>query len=139
MDPSRVARMEHLALETRLALTTLCERVRQEFALPEFQFDHENDTEWGWSELDAIEYNVSRPYRRETLGGWDSSVPAGCNVAICLTLSTAHPRCDDEEWILGSLVASVGSRLHDVMGAPVHHHRTWLKAGNVSRSTVFSG
>jgi hypothetical protein len=127
MEPERVARMEHFALETTLSLQTLCARIRDEFALPEFQLDCENETEWGWSELDGIEYNVSRPYELRTLRSWDSSVPEGCNVGITLLLAKSHPHHDDSNWIAESLVPVVATRLQRALATAIHHHRSWLR------------
>jgi hypothetical protein len=124
MEDDRIARMEHFAFETQLSLEDLCARIRNEFGLPEFQFDHENETQWGWSELDRIEYNISRPYDARTLRRWDSTVPAGCNVGITLIVAKDHPRCHDLAWIQ-ELVRTVGERLGRALTA-IHHHRTWL-------------
>jgi hypothetical protein len=129
MEQSRVGRLEHFALQTQLSLKALCARIQDEFALPEFQFGCENETEWGWSELDGIEYNVSRPYQSKTLRSWDSSVPEGCNVGISIMLAKEHPRCNDSDWILESLVPAVGKRLNKALATAIHHHRSWLGVG----------
>ena len=63
--------MEHLALDCSLALPELCAAVARALLLPEMRLDFENDTEWGSCEVDGIGYNVSRPYRRDTLRSWD--------------------------------------------------------------------
>ena len=126
MEDSRIARMEHFALETELSLKALCASIREELALPAFHFDGENETEWGWSELDGIEYNVSRPYESTTLREWDPSVPTGCNVGITIEISNTHPRCDDADWIHETFIPVVTRRLHKALATPIHHHRTWL-------------
>jgi hypothetical protein len=125
MEEGRIARMEHFALATDRPLKTLCAQLRDALLLPEFQFDRENETEWGWSELDGIEYNVSRPYEAQTLRGWDGSVPEGCNVGITIMLAKSHPRSDDRDWVLASLVPAVAKRLQEALVTVVHHHRSW--------------
>jgi hypothetical protein len=130
MEPSRIARMEHFALATELSLKTLCARLRDALALPEFQFDDENETEWGWSELDGIEYNVSRPYESQTLRRWDGSVPEGCNVGITVMVAKSHPRSDERDWIVASLVPAMAARLQEALATVVHHHRSWEPHGD---------
>ena len=59
--------MEHLALDCSLSLREFCHAIQQQFELPAFAFDFENETEWGLVAHAGIEYNVSRPYERGTL------------------------------------------------------------------------
>lgn len=139
MDIDRVARMEHFAFDTPLSLRALCARVRDAFGLPGFQFGQENETEWGWAEIDGIEYNVSRPYAPGTLHTWDDTVPERCTAALTLCLAGEHPRVSNEAWILEELVTSVGQHLSRAVATTVYHHRSWLGvARNVPRTQHFT-
>lgn len=126
----RVARMEHLAVDCSLALPELCATVARALLLPEMRLDFENDTEWGSCELEGIGYNVSRPYRRDTLHSWDPSVPDGCTVGIAISLGADHPHVDDDHWVNATLLASVVPRIAAALGCVVHHHRTWRRASD---------
>ena len=118
--------MEHLAVDCSLALPEICAAVATALQLPALQLDFENETEWGACEVDGVEYNVSRPYRRDTLRAWDPSVPDGCNVGITISLGADHPHVDDDAWV-SALLASVVPRIAAALGCVVHHHRTWRR------------
>lgn len=134
----RTAMMEHLAVTSALTLRQFCDRVREILKLPEFQFDFENETEWGLVEVDNIEYNISRPYEEGTLQEWDDTVPAGCNFGISLVLYREHPYANDHDWAFIHLVAPVAQKLADGFSSPIHYHRTWLGPGdNVRRNHHF--
>jgi len=109
---------EHLALRTSLGLEACCAVVQAALGAGPFQFDSEDETEWGEAAgPGGIMVNVSRPYRKGTLQRWDPSVPRGCNVGVTL-------------WPAASLnVAELARALAEAFGAPVHHHRTWLGPG----------
>jgi hypothetical protein len=124
MDHARIARLEHLALQSPLSLQQVCAAIGAALRLPAMHFDCENETEWGLCEMDGIEYSVSRPYRSQTLREWDATVPPGCNVGISLMISKQHPRADDGAWINESLVPSVCARIAEALGCVVHHHRS---------------
>ncbi len=132
MNNDRVARIEHLALGCSLALPAICAAVARALQLPELQLDFENETEWGAVEVDGLEYNVSRPYRRDTLRSWDPSVPYGCNVGLAISFAADHPHVDDDQWVNATLLASVVPRIAAALGCIVHHHRTWRPAGHKS-------
>jgi hypothetical protein len=135
-DGTRV--MEHLATACPLSLRDLCDAMQSHFGLPAFEFDAENETEWGSAVREGIEYNVSRPYEPGTLQQWDDSVPAGCNFGITLALSNGCPPHQDAQWSLNTLTPDIGQRLADLVQSPVCHHRTWLGVGqNVARHRVF--
>jgi hypothetical protein len=138
MEFDRIRFMEHLAVDCPLSLWELCERMQQQFSLPEFSFDSENETEWGLVEHDGIQYNVSRPYKRYRLSDWDGTVPYGCNFGITLMVSSARPPEQDIDWSGDNLVPNVGQRLAVMLGRRVFHHRTWVRVGeNVARQRVF--
>ncbi len=132
MNDDRVARVEHLALDSSLALPAICAAVATALRLPELRLDFENETEWGSCEVDGLEYNVSRPYQRDTLGSWDPSVPHGCNVGLAISFAADHPHVDDDHWVNATLLASVVPRIAGALGCIVHHHRTWRRADHES-------
>ena len=90
--------MEHLAVDCPLSLQEFCSAMQQRLNLSKFEFDFENETEWGLVESEGIEYNVSRPYERGTLQEWDETVPAGCNFGISLEVSEECPLEQNIEW-----------------------------------------
>jgi hypothetical protein len=138
MQFDRIRLMEHLAVDCRLSLEEFCEAMQRCFELPDFDYDCENETEWGLVNHGGIEYNVSRPYERGTLEEWDGSVPVGCNVGITLIAFKDCPPGQDPDWSSTELVKRVGQGLADLLRRRVYHHRTWLGLGkNVTHKRVF--
>jgi hypothetical protein len=138
MKHDRTRLMELLAVDCPLTLEAFCDAMRGRFGLPDFEFDSENETEWGLVERDGIEYNVSRPYERGTLQKWDDSVPAGCNFGVTLIVSKDCPPYQDVEWSSAELVPNIGQGLADLLGQRVYHHRSWVGVGdNVMQRRVF--
>ena len=131
--------MEHLALNSPLPLGGFCDRMREILDLPEFCFDRENETEWGTTTADQVEYNVSRPYEVGTLQEWDHTVPAGCNIGISLTVCSDHPHTTDLAWVADHLVSPVAQKLANGLRIPIHYHRTWCSPGNnIPRNQIFN-
>lgn len=134
----RTSVMEHLAFTSDLDLQGFCKRFQRALNLPEFEFDGENETEWGLVEVGGVEYNVSRPYERGTLQAWDKSVPSGCNFGVSLILYEDDPDSYNHEWAFDNLVVPVAQKIADEFRIRVYYHRTWLGAGqNVERDMVF--
>ncbi len=130
--------MEHLALKSTATLDEFCSRFRQSLDLPEFQFGAENATEWGFSEMDNIEYNVSKPYESGTLQQWDYTVPESCNFGISLILYREHPNATDHEWAVEHLVNPVAQKIANEFTVTVHFHRTWYASGeNIQRDLTY--
>jgi hypothetical protein len=130
MEVSRIRFQEHLSIECPLSLEDFCSVMKQEFGFPDFEFDCENQTEWGFVEYKDIEYNVSRPYERGTLADWDNSLPANCNFGISISVSNECPIEQNIDWGSEKLALVVGQALADLFETPVYHHRTWVGAGN---------
>lgn len=108
------------------------------FKLPDFEYDCENETEWGSVKHEGIDFNVSRPYERGVLEEWDGSVPVGCTIGVTLTAFKDCPPGQDPHWTSNDLVERVGQRLANLLGLRVYHHRTWLGVGtNVTHKRVF--
>jgi hypothetical protein len=138
MEFDRIRFMEKLAVDCPLSLQEFCDTMQRQFGLPDFEFDCENENEWGLVEHEGIEYNVSRPYERGTLEEWDGSVPVGCNFGVILMVFKDCPPGQDAEWSPAELVSKVGQDLADLLWQRVYHHRSWAKAGeNVTRKRVF--
>jgi hypothetical protein len=138
MEFNRIRLLEHLAVDCPLSLLQFCDEMQRRFGLPDFEFNFENETEWGQVEHNSIEFNVSRPYERGTLEEWDGSVPVGCNFGITLMLAQDSPPGHDAEWSSAELVPRIGQGLADLLGRRVYHHRTWVGAGaNLVRKRVF--
>jgi hypothetical protein len=137
MDIGRIRLMESLTLDSRLSLQEFCDGFRRLFGLPEFDYDCENETEWGLVEHEGIEYNVSRPYERGTLEEWDRSVPVGCTFGITLMVSQDCPRGWDAAWGAAELAPRVGQALADRLGIRVYHHRSSSAGESVVRKVVF--
>ena len=129
--------MEHLTVYSALSLRDFCARFRAVLHLPEIHFDAENETEWGLTELNDIEYNVSRPYAAATLREWDDTVPLGCNFGIALCLLRSHQQ-PTHEWAFEHLVTPVARCLANEFSTTVHYHRTWLGPGqNIAQNAQF--
>jgi hypothetical protein len=137
MDFGRIRLTESLALDSPLALEGLCDVFRVLFGLPEFEYDCENETEWGLMEQEGIEYNVSRPYERGTLEEWDGSVPVGCNFGITLMVSQECPPGRDAAWGSAEFAPRIGQALADRLGTRVYHHRSSSAGESVVRKVVF--
>lgn len=138
MDIDRIHLMEHLAIDCRLSLHEFCNLMQSLFNLPDFEYDCENETEWGRVEHQGIEYNVSRPYKRGTLEEWDGSVPVGCNIGVTLIAFNDCPPGQDIQWNSSDLTERVARRLAQALRRPVYHHRTWFAPGrDVTHKTVF--
>jgi hypothetical protein len=139
MEFGQIRVMEHLAIDSPLSLSEFCEAMQRRFGLPDFEFDSENETEWGLVEHEGVEYNVSRPYERGTLEEWDGSVPAGCNFGVTLMVSQQCPAGRDVAWSSAELVPLIGQGLADLLGSRVYHHRSWVQGGeNLVRKRVFT-
>lgn len=139
MEFSRDRHMELLALDCPLSLREVCLAMQHRFALSEFEFDRENETEWGLVEQHGIEYNVSNPYEAGTLQKWDSTVPVGCTIGIALVVSRDCPSDWDTTWSSSVLVPQIGQALADLLRCRIYHHRTWVGPGvNVARRCVFN-
>jgi hypothetical protein len=110
---NRTLLMEHLALSSELDLQAFCGRLQKILDLPVFIYDHENRTEWGFIEVENIEYNVSRPYEPGTLREWDGTVPLGCNFGISLILYREPPHSHSHEWAFNNLVVPIGQKIAD--------------------------
>ncbi len=78
-------------LASRVALTDVCARLREEFNLPEFEADHENENEWATSTSAAIAVRVSRAYKPDTFHGWNAACPPGCNYSVEVTVLAGAP------------------------------------------------
>jgi hypothetical protein len=136
-DPADIALMEHLALHSPLSLQDFCTKFSSVHGLPAFRFDSENETEWGFTALNNIEYNISRPYETDTLRNWDPTVPSGCNFGISLILLSNHAR-PTHEWAHEHVVIPVARTIAVTFSTTVYYHRTWLGIGqNVMRDTCF--
>ena len=136
---NETAIMEHLAVVSPLSLREFCDRFRHTFDLLEFRYDSENETEWGISEWQDIQYNICRPYKIGTLQEWDRTVPDGCNFGISLILFRSHPNAHDHDWTGTHLVPLVAQTIANEFDITVHYHRTWRDVGNnVPRDTTFN-
>lgn len=116
--------VERLAFRSELGIEPLCAAIGRALALPRFQFDVENETEWGACHHEGVEYNVSKPYEEGTLQEWDETVPAWCNVGLSLLIDDDHPHAGDPRWLVETLVRGVGERLAAALGRPLVHHRS---------------
>ncbi len=127
MDHEDVQLMEHLAAISPLSLEEFCEVARSALDLPVFEYDAGNETEWGISLKEGVEYNISRPYKEETLKNWDSTVPLGSNFGVILIF----PKTGGVSALAASaLVERVGQALATALSTTIVHHRTWLGVGN---------
>ena len=117
--------MEHLALYSGLNLKDFCSRLTYLLDLQDFEFDSENETEWGKSQKDGFIINISRPFEIGTLQNWDDSVPDKCNFGISI----------DEKNIDLTKVKDIGQLIADELKTSVYHHRTWIEPGkNIKRN-----
>jgi len=135
MHHDDIALMEHLAAQSALSLQAFCEIARDVLALPAFEYDAENETEWAVAVKEGVEYNISRPYAAGALQRWDATVPKHSNFGIILIFSkrAAVPSLNP-----AVLVTNVGQALATALGVPIAYHRTWLSVGSsVPRQTTF--
>lgn len=111
--------MEHLALYSNTTLEGFCERLATLLNLPDFEFDNENETEWGESKKGDVKFDVSRPYKKGTLKEWDDTVPENCNFGITIT----KPLINTSE------ILKIGQLIADEFREAVFYHRTWIEPG----------
>jgi hypothetical protein len=129
--------MECLALHADLSLRDFCGKFQAALHLPDFRFDYENETEWALTEINNIEYNISRPYEAATLREWDNTVPEECNFGITLCLLSGHAS-PNHEWAFEKLVGPVARVVADEFAARVYYHRSWIGPGrNIPRSILY--
>ena len=135
MDHKTVQFMEHMAIKSPLSLNAFCDVARRALGLPEFEYDAENETEWCISIKEGVMYNISRPYKAETLCSWDPTVPEGCNFGLILIFPKAFTAPSEAS---AALVEHVGRTLASAFGTAVYYHRTWLGVdNNLPRNTTF--
>jgi hypothetical protein len=139
MKDEEIRFIENLCTTSTLSLEEFCDKLSKELALPDFEYDAENETEWGWVEIDHIEINVSRPYESGKLQDWDESAPPDCNFGISLVVANNAPTAWNSMWSLEELVPKFAQRIANVIDKSVYHHRTWLAPGdNIRRVGVYS-
>ncbi len=119
--------IEHLATKADLSLEEFCERLGAGLKLPEFEYDAENETQWGLAQIGALEINVSRPYTAGTLQSWDSSTPDGCNYAVSLIVAESAPPGQNEEWAGKELAPPYAQMIANSIGCDVYHHSGWSR------------
>ena len=137
MNRDRIAFIEHLALRSDLGLNDVCQHLASDLGLQPFQFDSENETEWGSVEVDGVEVNVSKPYEVGTLQRWDSTTPRACNFGILLIIATGHPVYSDHERAVEGLVPSYAQGIADALMTDVYHHRWWGPGGSRQIANVY--
>jgi len=139
MKDEEIRLMENLCLGSALSLEDLCHKLSKSFGLPRFEFDAENESEWGWVQVENIEINVSRPLESGTLQDWDASTPEDCNFSILLIVSNSAPVIWDVKWSLKEFVPEFAQRIANVIGSDVYHHRTWRAPGeNIQRNRIYN-
>jgi len=138
MQLNRISIIESLAINCSLSLKQFCKAMQKHFGLPDFNFDFENETEWGCVEVNGIEYNISRPYKAEILREWDETVPQGCNFSVSLEVSQEFLKGKESKSELSDLLIRIGQGVADLFNRDVYYHRTWLGVGNnVTRNQIF--
>ncbi len=129
---------EHFAIKCSLSLENFCRAIQHELNLPNFEFDFENETEWGLVKFKGIEYNVSRPFEKGTLQEWDETVPLCCNFGISLAVANDLPPEQNIDWSSAELVPEISQLLANLFDEKVYHHRTWLGVGkNLTQKNIF--
>jgi hypothetical protein len=71
-------------------LRTVCEIVRMEYGLPEFTFDVEDDSEYGFTEGVEIAVNVTKTQRLDSISTWMENAPKNVNFQIILHGTTRN-------------------------------------------------
>lgn len=117
--------IEHLATKADLSLEDFCTKLTAGLKLPEFEYDAENETEWGLAQIGDFEINVSRPYTAGTLQAWDSSTPDGCNFGVSLIVAESAPLGQNAEWACKELVPPYAQMIANIIGSDVYHHSVW--------------
>jgi hypothetical protein len=135
MTPRDPRVIEHLATKADLSLEDFCTKLMAGLNMPGFNYDVENETEWGLAQLGDFEINVSRPYTPGTLQAWDSSTPDGCNFAVLLIVAESAPLDQNAEWASKELVPQYAQMIANIIGADVYHHSVWSQ-GKFSTRTL---
>lgn len=139
MKDEEIRFMECLSMKANLTLEDFCEKLSKDMDLPRFEYDAENESEWGWVQIDNIEINVSRPYELGKLQEWDDTTPENCNFGILLVVSNSAPLAWNLEWSYEVLVPEYAQRIANVIGSNVYYHRTWAATGkNIRRNLVYT-
>ena len=107
--------------------------MRELFSLEPFDFDYENETEWGISITNSVEYDVSRPFDFGVLNSWDSTIPSICNFGLSLTFENEVSQQERQK-----VIKSIGEKLANRLKVNVYYHRTHLgSGGNIKRDIIF--
>jgi hypothetical protein len=138
MKSEDVLLSEHLAFDADLSLDAFCASLRTSLGLPPFEFDADNETEWGLVTFDFIEFNIPRPFKAGTLHQWDKMVPPECNFGVALSVSRNHPTINDGQKSFEKLVLFYAPKIVEIIGTPVYYHRTWFGSGqNLEQNKKF--
>lgn len=114
--------MESWLLFSDLCLEEVCQRIQGEFRLPPFKFDCEIDSEWGESEKEGVEFNVthltlSKSDRLEELQhGYPDH-----NFLMMLTVAKDLLNAQVTNWFLDSTAMKVSQRIANVLRTEVHY------------------
>ncbi len=139
MRDEEIRFMESLCVRSALSLHDFCYKLSKGLDLPNFEYDAENESEWGWVEIDNIEINVSLPYELGKLQEWDESTPEDCKFGILLIVSDSASLAWNLTWSLEEFVPEFAQSIANVIGSDVYHHRTWLAPGeNIQRNRIYS-
>jgi hypothetical protein len=130
--------MECLAVEANVTLRDFCDKLSQGLNLPKFEYDAENENEWGWTQINNIEINVSHPYVAGKLQEWDESTPKNCNFGILLIISNNAPLSWDLDWSLKEFVPNYAQKIANIVNTNVYCHRAWVAPGrNKKRNIIY--
>ena len=69
MEPADIRIAEHFALRSALTIADLCGVLRNGLELPEFVYSSENETEWGTTLHEGLEYNSAPTVKARSSGG----------------------------------------------------------------------
>jgi hypothetical protein len=140
MKAEEIQIIEQFSLKSRMDLHDVCSRVQESFGLKPFEFDFENESEWGITGLtDFIELDISRRYWPGKFLEWCALKLRGSTYALSLAVSRQHPVTAGLEWSTQNLVLPFAQKIADLFNTRVRHLLTRLATGEtLVQNTIYA-
>ena len=126
-EPALYRFEDHYYLHSPLELDAFCDRLRAAWSLPAFDYDSENENEWGYAEDAEVFVHVSHAYEPDTYHEWKpAKCPPGCDYWIELKVKARAPRTRDVEWHAREWLPAWEALLLELGGGRVYRDGRWL-------------
>ena len=125
-EPALYRFEDHSYLHSPLDLEAFCDRLRAALSLPAFDYDGENENEWGCAEDREIFVHVSHAYEPDTYAEWwPERCPPGCDYWVEVKVKALSPRTRDAEWRTRDWLPAWDAALAELGGGQVYRDGRW--------------